>query len=294
MQAKPNYVVALVMENKDVHLYVNGVHCSSFFSTTDSVDEFDTIAQDMAEMYNTEAQYINISDSDLEAVFGNKNINMLFLDWEAADAVKLLNIQPIVAEAIGHRENICRDLEGGEAADIWFDANEFGNLTAAWKIKKTQSAMQEAVLSLRNAEAEMQGAKLIIASLLAGIDQTIASMMTGTSSAKAWLDKQSGINAATVPLILSAPLSSSQVYEIFNSKGYISVVIPVELGDLIASDIDGVNDLVESKILLIGVGYLSDIAYRVAGHIPPGATIDTAGGIIMIEVYAKIHFQEIC
>lgn len=152
-QAKPDYVVALVA-GKNAYLYVNGEFCSSFDQKNDSEDEFDTLAQDMAEMYNTEAQYINVSDTQIQSIFGPGKVDMFKLDWAmAVFAIKSLNIQTIVVEPMDLHESLARDLEAGASADIWFDASQFGDTRNRMLIEKVKSAMEVAATELRNASA---------------------------------------------------------------------------------------------------------------------------------------------
>lgn len=242
MQAKPNYVVALVTM-REVYLYVNGEFCSSFTRGVDPEDEFDALVQDMAEMYNTEAQYINMYDAQLQAIFGSGEINMFKLNWP--EAVKVLDIKPIVVEQMDQYESLSRDLEAGASADIWFDANVFNDVRSRMLIEKTQNAMKEAALMLR---------------------------------------------PAPTPDILATPLSRDEVMARMDDLGYVTGVISLDLPDLM-DGIERVNDLAEEKILEEGIGYLSDISYRVVGG-SPDSTHGGCGymkGGILVEVTAHVE-----
>lgn len=186
-QANPNYVVVLVTD-KDAYLYVNGELCSVFDHKSDSEDEFDTLAQDMAEMYNTETQCINVSDIKLQSIFGSSKINMFNLDWEMA--IKVLDIKPIVAEHLDINESISRDLEAGVLTDIWFDALEFGDTLSYMRIKKTQSAMKDAMLLIKNVNNFRAEAMAVVTELLAATNQLSVTIEDKASKARYWLAMQ--------------------------------------------------------------------------------------------------------
>lgn len=65
--------------------------------------------------------------------------------------------------------------------------------------------------------------------------------------------------------ILEQPLTLKQLEAKSDENGYISVVIPVSLTDIIGRDIEGLNDLAEQRIVVPNA-ILSNIGYRVVGH----------------------------
>lgn len=97
---------------------------------------------------------------------------------------------------------------------------------------------------------------------------------------------------------LKKPLSKKAIKDIINNQeGSLLEVVPMELGDLIDYDIEGLNDMFEELILgedrpnikidgeEVSV-HLSDIYYRVAGCIPANAN---NSGSVLVEVSASLE-----
>jgi hypothetical protein len=81
--------------------------------------------------------------------------------------------------------------------------------------------------------------------------------------------------------ILTKPLKKSEI----DPTGEITVIVPIELSDLIDCDIDSLNNLVEDLILDESVsGVLSGIGYSVAGH--------TKDDKVLIRVNTSVEYYD--
>lgn len=49
---------------------------------------------------------------------------------------------------------LAKDLEEGADEDIWYDAADYGDGRAAWRIERTKTAMLDAAVALRRMAAE--------------------------------------------------------------------------------------------------------------------------------------------
>lgn len=85
---------------------------------------------------------------------------------------------------------------------------------------------------------------------------------------------------------INQPLTLEQVRALCGEDHRIKVVVPFDLYDLIDHDLEGFNDLAESRILECGI--LCDITYKVVGHTPP---TDDGSGDVLIEVQAEVDLS---
>jgi hypothetical protein len=65
---------------------------------------------------------------------------------------------------------------------------------------------------------------------------------------------------------ITKPLTKKQGKALQKKNGFITVELALDLTDLIGTDIEGLNDLVNERIL--ESGYMGNLAYRVIGHTP--------------------------
>lgn len=76
---------------------------------------------------------------------------------------------------------------------------------------------------------------------------------------------------------LKKPLTAVEVAALRDAEGFIKVVIPISLDDLM-SDIEDVNDLAEGRILENGI--LADISYKAVGVLDDGS--------VLVQVTAEV------
>lgn len=68
---------------------------------------------------------------------------------------------------------------------------------------------------------------------------------------------------------------------------YIDAVVRIDLDDLIANDMEWLNDTVNERVLPEGfVAGLMDYSYNVVGHAPAPTTYSWGGGSVLIHVSA--------
>lgn len=82
---KINYVVILVAgTDRGAYLYVNGEHLSSYDPLIEHEGEkskLECLAQDLAEIHNTEVQTFELSDKQISSLFDGQ-INMFEMDFD--------------------------------------------------------------------------------------------------------------------------------------------------------------------------------------------------------------------
>jgi hypothetical protein len=89
--------------------------------------------------------------------------------------------------------------------------------------------------------------------------------------------------------VLEKPLPLDEAVKLADANnGRLDVVIAVDLGDLIDHDIEGLNDLADERII-DGNGTLSDINYRVVGHVEERAGGHFLTGGVLIRVTAEVN-----
>lgn len=77
-------------------------------------------------------------------------------------------------------------------------------------------------------------------------------------------------------------LTRVQIESIQDADGYIRVVVPFTLSELIgSSDYEGLNEMAETKLLV--EGFLADIDYKVVG---------ASGEDVLVEVRAQVEFSD--
>jgi hypothetical protein len=91
---------------------------------------------------------------------------------------------------------------------------------------------------------------------------------------------------------LVEPMTAEQIKACSDADGYFTVDVLVELHELVGTgDIEGMNELIDRKVVRDFAGLLSDIRYRVSGCVPCESKSDYLGGGILVRVTAQ--FEEI-
>ena len=86
---------------------------------------------------------------------------------------------------------------------------------------------------------------------------------------------------------ITSPMSPEQVQKVMDENNRISVVIDFDFSDLVDNDIEGINDIAEERILQ--EGNLSDISYKVVGHIPPIGDEDCGGVLVQVDAVVDLE-----
>ena len=83
------------------------------------------------------------------------------------------------------------------------------------------------------------------------------------------------------------PLSKQELESYMDDEGYIRAVVQLDMSDMVASDLEALNDLVSTLITGTCVG-LSDIDYRLVGHEADRGTTGLFRGILHVMVIGKV------
>lgn len=90
---------------------------------------------------------------------------------------------------------------------------------------------------------------------------------------------------------VNKPLNKKALKKCEDSKGVFRCRLLVELNDIIGTDIDAFNDMIEDRVIGEDGVYLTDIGYAVVGHRPPESTeLSTTNGEVLIEVTAVLDW----
>lgn len=92
--------------------------------------------------------------------------------------------------------------------------------------------------------------------------------------------------------ILTNPLTQGQIDKAINENdNRISVIMPVDLPDLVYGGIDALNDLAQDRIIGNNDIFLTDISYHVAGSIAPMIENDAVWteGTVLLGVNAVLE-----
>lgn len=85
---------------------------------------------------------------------------------------------------------------------------------------------------------------------------------------------------------IKRPMTLAEVRRAIDADNRVKAVVAFDLHDLTDNDIEGFNDLAESRILTHGI--LSDIGYTIVGHVPAS---DNGAGEVLIEVDAEVDLS---
>jgi len=147
-----NHVV--ILSNTDIgsegsHLFINGAYQSSYLPQFDGsdTDEFESMADDLADLYNTEVQVFQTTSEQIAASLSNNDLSTLNMD----DLIqrKIICLKDVVKRKVSFIDQICKNLEDGKSSDIWFDADEYGDKARAAQIVATQKAMGDAIVEMK-------------------------------------------------------------------------------------------------------------------------------------------------
>lgn len=85
---------------------------------------------------------------------------------------------------------------------------------------------------------------------------------------------------------LKKPLTLEETRKALDDEGYLSVVVAFSFYELVDNDIEGINDLAESRIVEKGI--LADISYKVVGVLTP---TDAGAGDVLVQVTAEVDLS---
>lgn len=148
-----NYVIILAITDigcESVHLFINGEYQASYLPQHDGsdTDEFENRAEELAEMYNTDAQVFQITSTQLAESLATPG-DFSSIDFDSLAQRGVIDVKDIIRHKTSFIDYICEGLIDGAKSDIWFAANEYGDTKRALQIDRAQNAMVSAAELLK-------------------------------------------------------------------------------------------------------------------------------------------------